>query len=144
MWSDEERENKWIEKLESGIRWIGGIKTNEKNRNEVERAIAKNRIKNKRLGYKSKAELISIAEQERRRRIMLQELRMTKETTQRKETLFFEKQEEKEKNKNKEITIKLNYKNTIWDEREPIKKNKDTLDWLHSATVSNENAPNGA
>ena len=58
MWTDDERENKWIEKLESGIRWIGGIKTNEKNRNEVERAIAKNRIKNKRLGYKSKAELI--------------------------------------------------------------------------------------
>ena len=47
MWTDDERENKWIEKLESGIRWIGGIKTNEKNRNEVERAIAKNRIKNK-------------------------------------------------------------------------------------------------
>ena len=81
MWTEEERENKWIEKLESGIRWIGGIKTNEKNRNEVERVIAKNRIKNKRLGYKSKAELIGIAEQERRRRIMLQELRMTKETT---------------------------------------------------------------
>ena len=79
----------------------------------MERAIAKNRIKNKRLGYKSKAELIGIAEQERRRRIMLQELRMTKETTQRKETLFFEKQEEKEKTKKQEITLKLNYKTSI-------------------------------
>lgn len=76
IYTEEEREKLWIEKLDKNVRWVNGKKIDTSNGlEEYYKALKYARIKNKELGYGSNMKDWKQEEYERQRRILLLEMR---------------------------------------------------------------------
>ena len=71
IYTEEEREKLWIEKLDQKIRWVNGIKIDvSKNHKEYYKALKEAQKRNKRLGYGSDEKNWELKKYESERRNM--------------------------------------------------------------------------
>lgn len=79
IYTEEEREKLWIEKLDKNERWVGNIKIDvSKGEEEYEKVREEARAKNKRLGYQTNEIDWNQKKYEEQRRILLQQERIRK------------------------------------------------------------------
>ena len=77
LYTDEERENEWIKKLESGEMYIGGTKVKDDDYNGKLKAKDKANTKNQRLGFINKDDIATTKAKEIARRKLLKEAIVT-------------------------------------------------------------------
>lgn len=112
IYTEEEREKLWIQKLDSGIRWIAGDKVQADDEEGIERLLEYHQRINAERGYGSPATW-KTKEYEEQRRAMVQERRMQ---------ILREKEKREKRKINKEVQEKrhkigvLEIKNRNWDE----------------------------
>ena len=81
LYTEDERENIWIEKLENGIRYINRKKVHESEIERITKLKEAAREKNHALGYSSPAKILTVAGEEIARRRILLEKRLTEAET---------------------------------------------------------------
>ena len=95
LYTEEEREKLWIEKLDEGVRYIGGEKVDANNEKAIKKTLDWYRKRNKEMGYGSPDDWDAI-EYERQRRNLMQKRR-------------FENKKEKENDNTKHTDSNYNH-----------------------------------